>query len=308
VRHHRPTKNKRPKLPPGMGQPFSHAEFERRLALDTALRQIIIAVIVAAVGAVFVLPLIGLPHTDLISSVLAPLVLLAVWLGVSTTTAKVARALPEIGANIADQPAMAERMIHEQLARKPVMRWARLLTYHRLATLRHSQRRFEETADICQHVLGQPIAGPTAGPIRAARANLLLMLAEAHLATDNLPGAYRALDQLHRTQLSLTDAIQRLALQTRYALKIGAWEHALEHGRAKTQLAELMPPPQCGAMHAMLATAAQKQGRDDLASWLWERAELITPPPLMQQLREGAFDVEVITAAGNEDATGDPIA
>jgi len=283
-----------------MGQPFSHADFEKRLAFDTALRQIIFTFAGIALGAVFVLPLLGLPHTELISSILAPLVLLFLWLRVSTTTAKVSRALPLIGANIVDQPAMAERMIFEQLGRRPVMRWARLLTYHRLAALRHHQRRFEETADICQHILSQPTTGPAAAPLRAARSHLLLMLAEAHLCTGNVPGAYHALDDLHRTKLSLTDALQRLALQTRYALKIGDWAHALDHGRDKVQLAELMPPPQCGAMHAMLATAAQKQGRDDLAGWLWERTELLTPPAQMQQLRDGAFEVDVVAPSPTE--------
>ncbi len=283
--------------PPGPGAPASlllpidPAEFHRQVAWGVGYQRIALGLTVAAIAVVLMLPLL-LPDQDAqrLPALLAVLVVPAVWVPLSMTTTRVARALPMIGAALAGRPAEAERMIREQLARKPVMRWARLLVYHRLATLRHHQRRFDESATICQLVLQQPLAGPAA----SARPHLLLMLAEAQLCRDDLPGAYRALDALHRTRLSLADAIQRLALQTRYALKAGDYDHALAHGRRKVELAELMPAPQCGAVHAMLATAAHKAGRPELATWLWERAELLCPPQLMLELRRGAFEVEVV--------------
>lgn len=271
--------------------PIDPAEFHRQIAWGIAYQRIALGLTLAAIAAVLLLPML-VPDEDAqrLPALLAVLVVPAVWVPLSMTTSRVARTLPMIGGTLAGRPREAERLIGEQLARKPVMRWARLLLYHRLATLRHHQGRFDESATICQLVLQQPLAGPAA----SAKPHLLLMLAEAQLCRDDLPGAHRALDALHRTRLSLTDAIQRLALQTRYALKAGQYEHALTHGRRKVELAELMPAPQCGAVHAMLATAAHKAGRPELAAWLWERAELLCPPQLMQELRRGAFDVEVV--------------
>ena len=269
---------------------FDRAAFDRQARVDTLLRQLMFGAAGAALGAFMVLPMLGLDQTQVISAVVAPLVLLALWLTVSQTTAKAAQRLPEIAALIPGQPGEAQRLIDESLRHRPVMRWARLLTYHRLAALRHHQRRFAEAAQVCLAVLDQPLAGPAAG----ARPHLLLMLAEAQLCCNNLPGAHHALDQLHKTQLSLTDAVQRLALQTRYALMAGAYEHALERGREKIELVELMPAPQSAAVHAMLATAAQKAGRPKLAGWLWERAELLSPPAMWEALRRGGFDVEVV--------------
>lgn len=277
--------------------PFDPAEFERRLWIDDAIRRTIYGISFALFAFALITPfVVAVQHQHLASlAVVVALPILWVWLSLSTTS--VARMLPEIGTNITADPQRAEALIATALDKKPVMRWARMLTYHRLAAMRHHQRRFAETASLCEHVLNQPLLGPAA----SARPSLLLMLTEAHLAQNNLAGAYHALDELHRTRLGLAGAIQRLALQTRYALKAGHYEHALEHGRQKIELAELMPQPQCTAMHAMLATAAQKAGRERLAQWLWERAKLLSPPGLLDQLAQGAFDIEVV--AGEEDAT-----
>ncbi|XAM01314.1 hypothetical protein OT109_07955 [Phycisphaeraceae bacterium D3-23] len=285
--------NKTPTQPEPILRPFDPHAFRRQLTRAAIVHRVAVGFTFAALAAVLLLPLLFLPETQQAPiALLAMFLIPAIWLPITLTTQRVARTLPQIGAAITTDPERAERLIADALKRKPVMAWGRLLTYHRLAALRHQQHNFDETADICQNILSQPLTGPAA----AARPSLLLMLTEAHLARGNLVGAYHTLSELHRTRLGLAGAMQRLALQTRYALKAGAYEHALDHGREKMQLAELMPPPQCGAMHAMLADAAKKTGRDKLASWLWERAKLISPPHLLDQLQQGAFDVDVVAA------------
>lgn len=276
--------------------PFDPLAFQRRMALSQLAHRVGVGLTLLSFALVFVFPMFGLTIADPFVALLAVAIVPAVWLPVAITTAKTARVLPEIGALIQQQPERAEQRLAEALCQRPLLRPTRLLLYHRLATLRHRQRRFDEAAAICQQLLYQPLVGPAA----AARPSLLLMLTECLLAQRNLAGAYEALDALHRTRLGLAGAIQRLALQTRYALLAGHHDHALEHGRRKVELAELMPPPQCGAMHAMLATAAHRAGRQQLAQWLWERTELLAPPGLLDQLRQGAFDVEVV--AGEEEA------
>ena len=278
---------------PADDPPFDPAGFERRLRIDDLTRRAAYSISIALFLSAFLAPLfVGLQYQRL-ASLIPVLILPLLWVWISISTTRIARLLPQIGASINNnQPEHAQELIDQALKRQPVMRWARLLTYHRLAILRHRQRRFRETADLCQHLLAQPLTGPAA----AAKPSLLLMLAESHLGCGHLTEAYHALDQLHRTRLDLAGALQRLALQTRYALKAGHYEHALEQGREKMQLAQLMPPPQCAAMHAMLATAAQKANRQKLAHWLWQRANLLSPPGLLDQLRQGDFEIEVVEA------------
>lgn len=266
-------------------KPFDPTAFDAQMSIDSTIRWLMIGGALIAGLFAFVLPGLGL-----FSTLIAPIVLLGLWFWLTLSTARVGRSLPMIGGLLISDPAQAEARINESLGYRPVMRWARLLTYHRLASLRHLQRRFAETASICLCLLNQPMKGPAA----EARPTLLLMLAEAQLEVGNLPGAYHALAHLQQTRLGLAQSLQRLAIQTRYELAVGAWGAVLNRSRAKVELAELMPPTHCAMMHGMLATAAERGGQAKLAAWLWERTRLLAPPPLLEQLRQGAFGIGVV--------------
>lgn len=269
---------------------FDRKRFDRQRALDRLLNRGVLSIAGFALLVALGLPMLNLGGLWVVSSLLAPLALLGAWLVLTQTTAQVGRALPMMALLIERDPGAAEQAIAKALSRHPVMRWARLLTYHRLATLRHRQRRFEEAGEISFAILSEPLGGPAA----AARPHLLLMLAESKLETGDLAGAYHALDTLYRTRLSLVEALQRLALQTRYELMVNAPAAALHAGQRKIELAELMPPAQCGAMHAMLAFAATQTDQPRIAGWLWERARLMTPPALLKQFEQGGFNVGVV--------------
>jgi len=263
-------------------QPFDSAQFADHMAKDDTLRSLLIAGAITATAVTVFLPGLGV-----VSGFIAPAVMVGLWLWLSTTTARAARTINASTPLMRTDPAQAEAMIDQSLRYRPVMRWVRLLAYHRLAGLRHQQRRFTESAAISLCLLNQRLKGPSA----AVRPNLLLMLAEAQMELGNLPGAYHALAHLHQTRLSLSQALQRLAIQTRYELAVGAYEAALNRSRSKVQLAELMPVVHCAAMHAMLATAAHQRGHEKLAGWLWERTRLLAPPGLIEQLERGGFGV-----------------
>lgn len=266
-------------------KPFDPAGFAKQLAFDDAVRSAMIAVAVVAAGLALLMP-----TMNVWSGLVAPGVVVGLWLWWSTSTAKAGQSLAQVGDLMTSDPDQAERLIQAALSRRPVMRWARLLSYHRLAGLRHLQRRFNESAAICLCLLNQPLKGPAA----AVRPHLLLMLAEAQLESGNLHGAYHALAHLQQSRLSLNEALQRLALQTRYEVAAGAYDTALNKSRAKVELAELMPAPLCTAMHAMLATAAGRTGHDKLANWLWERTRLLAPADLLEQIQQGRFAFGVV--------------
>lgn len=265
--------------------PFDPMAFQKQIAVDDTMRSLMIAGGVLAIALTLVLP-----SVTLVSGVLAPAIVLSLWFWMSVSTARVARSLTSFGELMASDPAQAEQQLDGMLKVKPVMRWARHLSYHRLAGLRHLQRRFTETAAICLCLLGQPLKGPAS----ATRPHLLLMLAEAQLEIGNLPGAYQALAHLQQTKLGLAQSLQRLAIQTRYELTIGAYDAALHRARAKVELAELMPAKHCTAMHAMLATAAQRAGQTRQSEWLWRRTQLLAEPGDLRQLELGGFGLAVV--------------
>jgi hypothetical protein len=272
-------------MPKDLINPFDPERFAKQIALDDTMRGLLITGVVCAVLVTLLLP--GLA---IVSGLIAPAIVLGLWLWLSVSTARVARSLATFGELMAAEPGKAEDALNEMLSVKPVMRWARHLSYHRLAGMRHLQRRFTETAAICLCLLNQPLKGPAA----ATRPHLLLMLAEAQLEVGNLPGAYHALAHLQQTRLGLAQSLQRLAIQTRYELAVGAYDQALHRARAKVELAELMPAKHCAAMHAMLATAAQRAGETRQSAWLWERTRLLAGPDLMQQFEQGGFSMAVV--------------
>lgn len=282
-------------MPKDLANPFDPEQFAKQIAFDDLMRGLLIAGVVAAL-----LMTLLLPASVLVSGLLAPAVVLGLWLWVSLSTAKVARSLSTFSTLMSTDSAAAQDALDEMLRARPVMRWARILSYHRLAGLRHLQRRFGETAAICLCLLSQPLKGPAA----ATRPHLLLMLAEAQLEVGNIPGAYQALAHLQQTKLGLAQSLQRLAIQTRYELIIGAYDSVLHRARAKVELAELMPAKHGATMHAMLATAAQHAGQARQSDWLWERTRLLAGPELIEQLERGGFSIAIVEP---ETVTGDDV-
>ncbi len=119
-----------------------------------------------------------------------------------------------------------------------------------------------------------------------SRGQLLLLLVEARLETGELGAVWWALVELARTPLGLTEALQRMALRTRYELMAGYPTAVLEDAERKAALSELMPGPQCGAFCAMLAEAAHQVG-DAAGRRRWAlRVDLLCTPEQVARMRE----------------------
>lgn len=263
---------------------FAPGRLRRQLLFDMTLHWAAVVVVLGGLAL-----LLGSAEQSSGLHLLPVLLVFGGWMLMNLISARVTRELPQLTAMVAIDPELAERRLAEHLRRRPLVRWARLMLYHRLAMLRHRQRRFGEAAAICRAVLRHRL-----GPARDARAHLLLLFTESSLECRDIASAFGALSELNRTRLSLVESLQRLALQTRYELMGGHVEQAIDHSDRKVQLAEVMPAHQCGAMHAMLATAADRAQRAELAQGLWARAELLCPPELIERFRDGEFGVAVV--------------
>jgi hypothetical protein len=264
---------------------FTHDRFIKEIRIDAALRWATAGLVIAAVVVVT-----GFDQTGSVAGLALAMLMIFAWIAVSAISAGVWRTLPAITAMIGQNPSAAEEALAQQIKRRPLMRWVRLSLYHRLASIRHRQHRFHESAQICRAILSQP-----PGPARGQRGRLLLMLAEANLQCKDLYGAYTALSDLHREPLGLVESLQRLALQTRYEVLAGHDRAALAGTRQKLLLSELMPPIQCGAMHAMLTASASRTGQHELADWLWRRSRLLCGPQQLNGLVKSAFAVCIVS-------------
>ena len=145
----------------------------------------------------------------------------------------------------ADSPALiaagqfeqAESRITAALETFSLFRTSKLMNLHHLALLRHAQRRWRETAVVCQALLGRNL-----GRLQGLARTAWLMLADALLHQDDLPGTYDAISRLRRQRLNLGQTITLQLIELDYGSRIGAWEAMLAGARLKVQLAELMPP------------------------------------------------------------------
>jgi len=266
---------------------FEARHLTRQMGVDALLRTALLAVI----GAGLMVALWWQVSVS-VAGVAALVVVVGAWLILNTASARISRELPHLAAMIEAEPERAEDRLAVLLSTKPLLGWVRLMLYHRLAGLRHRQRRYGESLAIASAVLPHRL-----GPAREARPHLLLMLTEAALERRDLIRAYHALSELYDLRLSLTEALQRLALQTRYEVMCGHPGAALYRTGQKVQLAELMPAAQCGAVHAILATAARRTSERDLAHYLWQRAELLCTPDQLDELKAGGFGTGVVSAA-----------
>ena len=164
----------------------------------------------------------------------------------------------------------AEQQIERSLKTFSLFRNAKLLGMHRLAMLRHAQRRWPDAVALCRALLAQRL-GALKGLSKPSR----LILAEALLEMDDARGARDALAGLYEQRLSLAEAMTMLAVQVDYQARTGAWDQMMDRIATKVQLGELMQTTSAARTQAMLALAAKKSGRADWASWLRQRVDLL---------------------------------
>ena len=203
--------------------------------------------------------------------VLALALFLTIWIMFTVVVANVSRMLPRISGMLDSDPKTAETLIAHGLSRWPLNESTRLMLYHRLAVLRYRQHRYPEAADISAALLATH-----SSTIRPFRPHLLLIVAECRIRVRDLYGAYAAVSELRRIKLTLSESLQSMLLQTHYEILAGYTLEAVTGWRDKVEMAELMPAQQCGAMHELIAIAAQRQQLPELAAWLMERSQLFS--------------------------------
>ena len=124
---------------------------------------------------------------------------------------------------------------------------------------------------LCRALLRQRL-GSLSGLNKTSR----LILADALLEMNDLPGAQEAIARLYDQRLTLGEAMNLLAIQLDYESRVGAWDSMMRDIGRKVQLAEVMNTASSARTQALLALAARKTGRKDWHEWLKRRVELLT--------------------------------
>lgn len=239
-----------------------------RLRRDLTLMRLLQALFVVAAVASLMLPLAGLG----IDPVWGLTLLAIAWLMLNVSSAKgtrIAAASPSlISSGKFDE---AEQQIDHVLRTFSVSKTAKLLSLHHLAVLRHAQKRWQESAVLSRALLRQKL-GPTLQNLdKPAR----LILADSLLELGDTNGARDAIAALYDQRLSLGEVMNLLSVQLDYQSRQGQWAEMLANVMQKVQMAELMSAKGAARVQALLALAAKKMGRPDLADWLRRRAELL---------------------------------
>jgi hypothetical protein len=241
----------------------------RGLRRDLTLSSILKAVLLGAGMAAL---LAGPVYGSAWSSTAAFIAIAALWILLSYRSALRSHAAADSPLLIASgQFDEAEQRIEGVLRGFSIFRTAKLLSLHHLSVLRHAQHRWRESALLSKALLRQRL-----GSLQTLAHSSRLMLADALLELDDLRGAHEALAGLYHERLSLAESINLLAVQVDYEARVGAWPAMIRNVMAKVQLAELMPSAGAARTQMLLALAAKKCGRDDLAIWLRRRAELLS--------------------------------
>lgn len=245
--------------------PFRPAGLHRMFRLDRLAWWILAVSLLLVIGAADLL----LPADAFVGHV-GFVGLLGLWMWVNLRGARVVQQLPAITATIEQDPMGAETMIRAAVRHWPLQRAVRVTLYHRLAVTWHRRGRFADASLVCHALLEQSL-----GRAKTLRSPLLLLLAECRLQCGDVYGAHAALAELSGVPLGAMEVMQKVALQIRYEVTVQQDAAALADLDDKLAMIELMPGPQCGALHAMLTVAARRSGRGALAEWLGRRAQLM---------------------------------
>jgi hypothetical protein len=243
------------------------SKFRRDLTIAALLRA---ALLTVAVTSLVAQPLFGF-HQDWM-----PVLILVggLWLLLSYRSVQGSRIAADSPSLIASgEFDRAESHIDSALNSFSLFRAGKLLNLHHLAVLRHAQNRWRESALLCQALLSQKL-----GNMQPMARTSLLMLADSQIQLGDLRGAFGAMNRLFHYRLTLGEALTLQLLQLDYSWRIGAWESMLQGVGGKVQMSELMPPMNAARSQALLAVAAYKLNRTDLANWLRRRAELLADP------------------------------
>lgn len=172
----------------------------------------------------------------------------------------------------AGQLDLAEDSVGRSIRGFSVHRDGKALGLQQLAMLRHAQKRWADSAALTRELLARQPAKPSASEMEKQSR---LVLVDSLLELGDIQSAGLELARLEQLPLNLKELLSLTALRTDFLARSGEWNGLFQQIERTTALAEIMPARMGARVEAMLALAAKKLGRDDWASYLTRRVELL---------------------------------
>jgi hypothetical protein len=251
--------------------PRAIARYNRGLLLSRVTRFALLTAVVCGT----LLQMLGRPDAGALLVIAAVMI----WTMLTVRTAKVQQDLAGVRVLLdAGRAAEAEHAIDALLERFCLQSRPRVMALHLLATLRFTQGRFRESAQMLARLLER--ARGDASTLRAMR----LMLTEAALEYGDVQTAYAALTQAMAGELGVRERLKVMELQVEYCTRIAAWPQVVDGLATKIELAELLPAEPAARVQALMALALSKLDRHDWTDWLLARVRLlIDVQPLIER-------------------------
>jgi hypothetical protein len=167
---------------------------------------------------------------------------------------------------------LAEDSVGRSIRGFSVHREGKALGLQQLAVLRHAQKRWADAAALSRELLARQPAKPSASEMEKQSR---LVLVDSLLELGDVQAAGMELARLEQLPLNLKELLSLTALRADFLARAGDWNALFQQIERTTALAEIMPARMGARVEAMLALAAKKIGRDDWATYLTRRVELL---------------------------------
>lgn len=165
---------------------------------------------------------------------------------------------------------LAEQALTSAATTFGLFRGPRLLAMQNLAALCHSDRRFDQAAQICRFLLQR-----SGRALKGFDLRNRLLLADSEVMLGNLTQAHAQLLHLYAADLSLTEQLALLPTACYYEASVRHWDCLASAAKAREQLAQLLPPLQAAITLACLALGCQHLQQLPQRDWLWKQATLL---------------------------------
>lgn len=194
------------------------------------------------------------------------------WIGLTFLSVKQLRSANQGIAYLADgRLDLAEDQLSAAALQFSLFRVGKLRACHNLAVVAHGRGKFEVAATLLDGVLPA-----LRHPDRALDKTSRLVLADSLLSLGDSVAAAKALSplSLQSSDLTLTEQILILPIEIRCRVATGDYESAVSDLGWKVKRAELLDSPRAAQVHALLAEACRRTGREPIAKFLTSRANL----------------------------------
>ncbi|MBX3395419.1 MAG: hypothetical protein KF841_08620 [Phycisphaerae bacterium] len=211
------------------------------------------------------------------------------WIGLTALSIKQIRAANQGIVYMANgRLDLAEEQLISAASQFSLYRIGKLRACHNLAVVAHSRGSFDEAAALLDGVIAM-----LRGPDRSLGKTSRLVLADCRLSLGSPDIAAEVLKPVisQFDEMPLAEQLLLLPIETRCQVATGDYDAALNNLAERVRRAELLDSPRAAQVHALLAEACRRKGRQAEAAFFMRRAQLYADLSDLAEERPGLRDL-----------------